>query len=416
MFGKPPSRNDIHPPAALPIELESDRFQLEALSIDQAAEFGRTYVDHEGEIHSYASLAPLALEQQTQLEFELTGYSKREAIRRAIAGKIRREVLPITAGEKWIEDIPDRLEGARQSGKTGIRLKDKKRVFCWDTKAGLARLCPDDAREEAMRLRRRVMPTAQKLRDEGLRFLYCVLTIPNAGAGELRGGMESAFSRLKSFLASKTDSGEKKFPEIKGALAVLEAPLGQSRDWNVHLNVIFVVKGFLDFGKMRAQWHWHLGGCKWIPPAPGAFEAALAELIKYPVVAMAEKSAAHADQAQTLAPPMLEWRPGELVEWLRAMRRFRRTRAYGALYGAKAPEAEDMGPIVWLWRVGLRAGRYVATSALLKSIPEDKSGGAPPLEALRRSLAPGGIRGAAHLGDRIERDALHSSLERLRNL
>lgn len=401
-------------PESLPIELEADRFELEAQSIDQAAEFGRTYVDHEGEIHSYASLAPLALAQQDQLELELTGYSRREAIRRAVATKIRNEILPI-AGDKWMQDIPDRLEDARQSGKTGIRLRDGKRVFCWDTKAGLARLCPDDAREEALRLRRRVMPTAQKLRDEGLRFLFCVLTIPNAGAGDLRRGMESAFDRLKAFLASKTNSGEKKFPEIRGALAVLEAPLGQSRDWNVHLNVILVVKGFLDFGKLRAQWHWHVGGCKWIAPAPGAFEAAMAELIKYPVVAMAEKSAAHAEEGSK-APPMLEWRPGELVEWLRAMRGFRRTRAYGALYGAKAPEAEDQGPIVWLWRVGLVAGRYVATSALLKSIPEDKSGGAPPLEALRRQLAPGGVRGAAHLGDRIERDALHSSLERLRNL
>jgi hypothetical protein len=402
-------------PLLPPIELDADRFELSAQAIDQSGEFGRTYTDQDGEVHSYAALAPLALEQQTQLELELTGYTRREAIRRALADKLEREVLPI-AGDKWLDGIPERLRTARQGGKLGLRLKDGKRVFCWDEKAGLARLCPDDAREEAMRLRRRVMPTAQKLRDEGHRFLYCVLTIPNSAAGELRKGMAEAFDRLKGLLAAKNKHGEKKFPQIRGALAVLEAPLGQSRDWNVHLNVILPVKGFLDFGELRQHWHWHLGGCKWIPDAPGAFEAAMAELIKYPVAAMVEKSAEHADQAKSLAPPMLDWRPGELVEWLRAMRGFRRTRAYGALYGAKAPEAEDMGPVVWIGRISFRGGRYVADLPLLRSIPEDKSGAADRFEAFRRSLAPGGICGAGHLGDRIPRDAVHTSINQLENV
>ena len=401
-------------PTDQPIELDVDRFELEALSIDQAADFTRTYTDSEGEVHSYAALAPLALAQQEQFELELTGYSRRAAIRHALADKLERDVIPI-AGDKWLSEIPERLRAARLSGKTGLRLKDGKRVFCWDDKAGLARLCPDDAREEAMRLRRRVMPTAQALRDDGHRILYAVLTVPNSAPGDLRKGMKSVFGRLKALLAAKNQFGEKKFPQIRGALAVLEAPLGRSRDWNVHLNVLFAVKGFLDFGQLRDHWHFNLE-CRWIPSAPGAFEAAFAELIKYPVAAMVEKSAEHADQAKTLAPPMLDWRGEELREWLRAMRGFRRTRGYGAMYGAKAPEAEDHGPIVWLGRVSLQGGRYVATLPLLGSIPEDKSSVLERFEAFKSRLAPGGLRGAGHLGEQIPRDALHSSIERLRKM
>ena len=113
---------------------------------------------------------------------------------------------------------------------------------------------------------------------------------------------------------------------------MLEAPLGRGRDWNVHLNVILPVKGFLDFGELRKHWHWNVE-CRWIADAPGAFESAFAELIKYAVAATVAKSAQHLADGKSVAPPMLEWSDGELLEWLRAMRGFRRTRTYGALTG-----------------------------------------------------------------------------------
>ncbi len=254
-----------------------------------------------------------------------------------------------------------------------------------------------------MRLRRRVLPARDDLRASGHRFLYAVFTMPNFGAGELRHGMRAIFDRFKgSILKARNDDGELLFPEIKGALAVLEAPLGCDRDWNVHLNVIMPVKGFLDFQRLRARWHWNVH-LRWISDAPGAFEGAFTELIKYAVAATVAKSAAHlVREGRRPPPPMLEWNRAELVEWLRAMHGFRRTRSYGALYGLDAPEREDHGQIVWLGTVALVRGVYRHRCTLLDSIPEDKYPGLSGVErwqALMRALAPGGLDGAGSIGE-----------------
>lgn len=395
-----------------PFDLEVDRFELRVQQIQASAEFGATYIDElTGETHSYAALAPAALASQEQLELTLTGYSVREAIRRALADRIER--LP--SCESWLAKYPTRLRTARQSGKVGIRLATGKRVFFWDHKAGLARLCPDDAREEAMRLRRRINPIHEALRASGHRFLYAVFTLPNSAAGELREGMDAAFARLRRLLSAKDGDGDARFPQIKGAVAVLEAPLGRSRDWNVHLNVILPVKGFLDFGELRKQWHWNVE-MRWIPDAPGAFQGAFAELIKYAVAATVAKSAEHAASGKSRAPPMLEWTDGELLEWLRAMKGFRRTRTYGALYGAPPLEKEDLGPILWIGTVSFSGDRYRCRLPLLGSIPEDKFTGLSATErwqALVRALAPDGLVGASSLG---ESDAVRSSTRQLKNL
>jgi hypothetical protein len=58
-----------------------------------------------------------------------------------------------------------------------------------------------------------------------------------------------------------------------------------------------------------------------------------------------------------------------------AMRAFRRTRTYGCLYRLPKPKAEDLGQIVWLGSMWHEGGRYRVASALLNSIPEDKSPG-----------------------------------------
>jgi hypothetical protein len=383
-----------------------DSHEQRARQIDQAAEFGATY-EHEGETRSFAALAPTALEANEQLSLELTGYSERAAVRAALAAKMEREVLP-RAPEEWLHSYPERLRLARQSGQFGIRLDTGKPVVFWDAKAGLSRLCPDDAREEAMRLRRRVQPRVEELRASGHRMLYAVFTMPNTDAGELRDGMRAIIERFKaSVLKAKDADGELLFPEIKGALVVLEAPLGASRNWNVHLNVILVIapKVFFDFGKLRQRWHWQVE-MQWISDAPGAFEGAFAELIKYAVAATVAKSAEHAAKGRTPAPPMLEWTPDELLEWLRAMHGFRRTRAYGAMYGLDEPEAEDLGAVVWIGTVSLQGGRYRHRLALLDSIPEDKFAGLAPAErwrAMIQSLMPRQLAGAGTLGDELPR-------------
>lgn len=313
-------------------------------------------------------------------------------------------MIPI-CGAKWIHNYVDRLRGARKSGALGFNLKTGKYVRFWDTKAGLSRYCPDDAREEAMRINRKYLPALAAAQSAGSNLYYGVLTSPNAAAGGLRTEMARLFKRFRKLTKAKWPDGSLRFPEIQGALVVQEAPLGRMRDWNVHLNVVFVVDGYLDYGKLRSWWHWDLHIEK-LPEGENAIRGALTELIKYAVAATVAKSADKAAAGEAHAPPMLEWTGSELLEWMRAMRGFRRTRSYGVLFGVKKPEREEVGNIVWLGTFTSRGGGrgFDVYSALLRSIPEDKSSGLSPAQrwmALIRALAPGGLAGAGTLGESI---------------
>lgn len=368
--------------------LDALQGRLEAIADSRV--FGSVLQDELGATRSYASLMPEAFKLEEQLELDLPGYSQRAAIRQALSKKIEREVLPIYS-PRWLEGVPMKLRTARRTGCFGISLATNKSIVFWDLKAGLSRLCPDDAREEAMRLRRRVQKPLEELQAAGHQLTYAVFTMPNFMAGKLREGMEAIFRRFKNLLRARRPDGELVFPQIKGALTVLEAPLGAARDWNVHLNVILATQGFLDWKALRAAWHWNVE-LRRLPSAPGAIGGALTELIKYAVAATVAKSEEHANRRRQFvngdnyeekntanqertyfAPPMLEWTPRELAEWLEAMHGFRRTRSYGVLYGLKEPEAEEVGPIAWLGTVRLEPGGYVHRLALLDSIPEDKS-------------------------------------------
>lgn len=373
-----------------PLLIEAaDRRQHRHQAIADSRVFGETLKDDAGATRSYASLIPEAFALEEQLELELPGYSQRAAIRLALSRKIEHEVLPIFS-PRWLEGVPMKLRTARRTGCFGISLSTQKSIVFWDLKAGLSRLCPDDAREEAMRLRRRVQKPLEELQGAGHQLTYAVFTLPNFAAGKLREGMRTIYERFKALLRARRPDGELVFPQIKGALTVLEAPLGAGRDWNVHLNVILVTRGFLDWKALRERWHWNVE-LRRLPSAPGAIGAALTELIKYAVAATVAKSEEHADRRRNhanhandaaeleerwrrpVAPPMLEWTPRELAEWLDAMHGFRRTRTYGVLYGLETPEAEELGPIAWLGTVRLEAAGYRYAVALLDSIPEDKS-------------------------------------------
>jgi len=385
----------FEPDPPFPFELETDQYEQRARQAGESGEFGATfYTSLDDRRHSYAALHPAAEHAGQQLELALAGYDERAAIRRALADKIASYTAHVC--EPWIHRLPEKLRRARLSGQWGVRLETGLPVVFWDAKAGLSRLCPDDAREEAMRLRRRVEPAMRAAQLSGARLTYAVFTMPNAAPGKLRAGMDAIFQRFRRLMRS----GD--FPQIEGSLAVLEAPLGARRDWNVHLNVIFVHRGFVDWGKLRRAWHWNVE-LRLLPSAPGAIGAALAELIKYVVAATLSKSQDKADAGATRAPPMLDWESAELLEWLRAFHGFRRTRGYGSLYGLKTPDPDPLGPVVWLGSVSLQCGRYVRRAPLLDSIPEDKS--LPPgpgtyLERLYRTLAPGGIAGFAAEMDR----------------
>lgn len=397
------------------------------LETDESNELGATFTNsNTGEVQSYAHWAPTALEAHEQLELALPGLSLRHAIRRALAEALEQRVLPLCNG-KWVHNYIDRLRRARWHGMWGYSHAQGKAVVFWDEKAGLSRLCPDDAREEAQRLSRKVLGPLEGLQADGHALHYCVFTSPNAAPGQLRQEMVRLCKRLRSrILKKKYPDGSPVFPEIKGALCVLEAPLGSSRDWNVHLNVILVVKGYLCYKKLRSHWYWNVEANP-LAVGPGVVKGALTELIKYAVAATVSKSAEKAAQAATLRdgtprvppPPMLEWTGAELLEWLRAMRGFRRTRTYGCLYKLPKPKAEDLGQITWLGPVAHDGNRYRLSSTLLESITEDKSTGhkgPAAYVAMLRGLALPGLRGAASLGDAIPRDALHSSIAKLKNL
>jgi len=404
--------------SAEPRDVQRDRREYyQWLQTEELQQFGAVFKNqHSGEVESYARWAPSACEAEEQLELKLPGYSKHHWIRHQLADALEKRVLPI-CGAKWVHNYVDRLRRARWEGAYGYSIAKGKAVMFWDDKAGLSRLCPDDAREESQRLSRKVLGPLEALQGDGHALHYLVLTTPNAVAGTLRREMASICRRFRnSILRAKHADGSLLFPEIKGALCVLEAPLGAQRDWNVHLNVILVVKGYLDYEKLRRRWHWNLHARK-LPQGPGVIRGALMELIKYAVAATVAKSAEKAAQEsdpdpgdRPPAPPMLEWNGDELLEWLKAMRGFRRSRTYGCLFRLKRPPKEDLGQIIWLGRVNYEGGRYRLASALLRSITEDKSIGRSGAErwlALTRALKPHAVEDLAGLFTAISRDVVH---------
>ncbi|MDQ2640749.1 MAG: hypothetical protein M3Y79_09255, partial [Pseudomonadota bacterium] len=340
----------------------ADVYAKRAQQPEESARFGELLTDPvTGETRSYASLIDPALASVAQFEANLTHYGTRAQIRHMLADKIEREVVPVLP-LPWVTKIPEKLRNARRTGTYGLHARSGRGIVLWDEKASLSRLCPDDAREEASRLQKRYAPMIEQAWREGCDVHYGVFTLPNFRRGELAQGMKKIFDRFKSLIKRKDKDGALMFPEIEGALCVLEAPLGRDRDWNVHLNVMLVVRGFLDWGKLRQAWHWNVEFKRLPRGNLERLQASFRELIKYAVQATSEKSEHHAardlsressveaDPApgcepgagepspdtscpnRAVAPPMLAWTGSELAEWLEAMRGFRRSRSYGCLY------------------------------------------------------------------------------------
>lgn len=382
---------------------------------EESARFGELLADPiTGEIRSYASFIDPALASVAQFEANLTHYASRAQVRHMLADKIEREVVPLLP-LPWITKIPEKLRNARRTGTYGLHARSGRGIVLWDEKASLSRLCPDDAREEASRLQKRYLPHVEQAWRDGCDVHYAVFTMPNFKRGQLRAGMTKIFDRFRALLKKTDADGALVFPEIEGALCVLEAPLGRDRDWNVHLNVMLVVRGFLDWGKLRQAWHWDVQFNRLPRGNVEHLKKSFRELIKYAVQATSEKSHAKASNAlqadnsrsvadglpdggvdqegtgardglRAVAPPMLAWTGSELAEWLEAMHGFRRSRSYGCLYGAPKPEAEDLGEYVWIGYVRWRDGAYRINARLLDSVPEDKSGSNSPADRWRKYL------------------------------
>ena len=166
--------------------------------------------------------------------------------------------------------------------------------------------------------------------------------------------------------------------------------------WNIHLNVILVTKGFfIDYGALRRAWGDLNIECRRIGGTPIEAACALRECIKYAALAVSEKSTD--DKHRNRAPGMVEWSDALLFEWIKAFKRFRRTRTYGVLYRLPKPEKLDLSEFVHVaiatWSSQRRG--FVLRSPLLGSIPGDKSATAQErVAAWFDRLLPGGLAGA----------------------
>ena len=323
-----------------------------------------------------------AAEARRATQRKLAGFSKRAVVREAVLARL--DVLNQYVGyDRQLFALLDRMRFARHSFTLAVRRSDGKCLRQWDQKSGDARLDPDDAREEAARFSRRVSPAVEKLIAGGARVTYAVFTMPNFAPGELRRGCRTIYRRFSGFLRRCKRGKVPGCSGIRGAAVVLEAPLGAGRDWNVHLNVLLVHDGFIDYRALRAAWHWNVE-LKPVVPTQSGVASALREIIKYSVQSVAEKSAA---KAGSRAPALVDWTDPELWEWITAFRRFRRTRTYGALYRLPKPEKLDQSEFI---PVGFgtwssRRGSFLLSFPLLDSIPEDKlnRGGGHPSAQVR---------------------------------
>lgn len=332
----------------------------------------------------------LQIVDQQRLEF--AEEDSHANVRQAVARYLEQHVTPITDDER-LQGMPSRLRGARLSGTIMYRREDQKLITIWDTKAGVPLLCPDDAREEGMRVARRYVPTITDWRNNGKAVHKLVLSPPNVPRGELKQAMRDLF---KTFNKIFFKSG--KFPQIKGALVTLEAPLAKRRDWNVHLNVILLCDGFLDYQRIVEHWG-HQFDAQRLRGSREQIEAALRECVKYATQAMPSKTAEHRARGVSEAPALIEWTGDEFLEWWRAHQRFRRTRSYGVLFGLDDPEPESLDGFEAVGTVSLEGTQRVRRFALLDSIPGDKSSGEDHRQRLSRAVrrllgSPGGINRA----------------------
>lgn len=342
-----------------------------------------------------------------QQRLEFAGEDKRANVRARTYRKMADEVLPAYPHREDLAQRAQRLRDARRHGTTRYSRELKRFITIWDAKADDPLLCPDDAREEAMRVQSRIVPAIMKVLQENpnARVYSAVFTKPTVAPGELSKAQRANYKSLIALVRKCKRDGS--LP-LLGAYAVMESPLTWDRKWHAHINVILVTQGWLDWSKVRELWraNVHLstvGGRSAREryriagrPTEAQLKGALRELIKYAVRAVPEKSAAKAaiagDDDRPPPPAMTQWTPAEWVEYLDAHKRFRRSRGYGCLFKVDAPEkttdlasfSETVGTI------DFDGERFVRRYPLLDSILGDKSSTVEVrkwhIEALRKLL------------------------------
>jgi len=272
--------------------------------------------------------------------------------------------------------IACQMNACRNTGR--IFKEDNETYFAWDYKCSQTKLCPDESREESQRLAEFYLPELLNYaKEDGRnRVFYSVFTDKNYSLGELANGKKEIIEKFKQFTRTlkyfaqnaerkhatnknnKTQfagaycpveffdvHGEQKrirsfikdivYPPdaivLDGSLIIQEDPLSARGDWNVHINVFLLIKGQFDWALARDLWNKNVY-FKEVKKDAFSFRKTLLEAIKYSAQILPVKSKEKAQQGKTLAPWMCDWEKDTWMEWFKANKAFRRTRAYGCLY------------------------------------------------------------------------------------
>ena len=349
---------------------------------------GETAARWSSDVEIQVSLARYAARHEeaaylAKLRKPLGSYSEHRRVEDAVADYVEAAGYP---------KLTDKLRACRRAGTVAERETDGKILVQWDSKCNLARLCPDESGVESSRVAQRYLPRVEDWLAGGKRrrVQKAVFTVPNVPAGGLRAAKRDQLKALDRLLRRKVCRN------VQGALVTQEDPLSAAGDWHPHLNVLLLVEGFLDWGALRAEWTEVTR--RFFPDStatsfqieirelPGtlvALRAAFREQVKYaakmvasgvppiaspgddtgPVVrevrdplAVAPVDGSYGRWSK--APGLVAWPYAAFGEWWEAGLRFRRTRAYGVLYGAPKPgPAADRPRLRPLGRVRYDAGR-----------------------------------------------------------
>jgi hypothetical protein len=224
-------------------------------------------------------------------------------------------------------ELASEMKFCRRSGHIGV-LPDGGYQIAWRCKCGCGLFCPHESREETKRVDRKYHSQI-KLFEQLSPFNqihYAVLTIPNVPTGQLRQGMEFILQRFKAVFMTNEHPA---IDNIEGALSIIECPMSASGDWNIHLNVIFLMKCRPDYKLMRRCWGYDME-IDFVPPK--LISKTFREMVKYVLTGDAEKATNKSESGQSKAPSFFDWPHEAILEYWDAYQGFRKLRSYGELY------------------------------------------------------------------------------------
>lgn len=407
------------------------------------------------------------IEAHTRLTHKLESYGRRRAAEHQLAEAMDEANYSGLYYPK-LDEYVAAMKHCREQGVAGLK-HDGRLVIAWKSKCNCLRLCPDEARQDQSRvlkqyfdailsakrgwlgafaITRRGVDYEGEFNPSDVRLYKGVFTMPNVPQGELHAAKRAIFAEFKNF--------RRKLPEIIGHLVIEEDPLAFDGTWHVHLNVIMLVDGYLDYDRVRLYWPWVLklaSEADMLKATRATLKkrglktdeirddvllvAAVKECVKYPVQAVSEKSDKAAGGwvggeyrdpvGEPCAPPMTEWPVAARAEWWRAQQGFRRVRSYGVLYGLEKPEIPDTldqdtdwfavlcrdaesraWTVTRAWLPWLHSDRIVLLPFIPRGIsrrrppPEEQLETGPPLELRALVLAADAERN--YLGEKVWAD------------